>query len=290
MKQQLRGCQIFTGLNKLLRIFAFLVLLGCYQTFFQEECYAQGRSTIDVSGKIIDADSLDPIPAVHVFIKDQTQGTISNRNGFFSISIGVGDTLVFSSVGYHTLFYRLPDSLNIRNPFIEISLKSDTIKLKEVLVRGHLNPAAVRRYLENIKAQKRHNNPADLTRDIPKSTPKTKPEGRAHTVGLGSSTEGGAALEGVLTGLANLFNKRAQQQKRIARLLEERRNLEAQKAYREFLDTKFNEQIVAEATGLQGSRLDKFLAYCNFSDEFIYAATEYEILAAIFSRLERFDR
>lgn len=255
---------------------------------FQTE--AQIRGTVEISGKVVEAESLLPIASVHVFILRQEQGTISNRNGFFSISMEVGDTLVFSSVSYETEYYVLPDSLRKGKPFIEIFLKPRTVQLKEVVVHGQLNPAAVRRYLDNINNKKREENPPDLGRQVPKSQPKTVPQARKHTVGLGSSMEGGAALEGVLTGLANLFNKRAQQQKRIARLLEEQKNLEAQRAYQEFIKSKFNREIVAEATGLEGQRLQLFLDYCNFSHEFIYAATEYELLAAIFGKLERFEK
>lgn len=251
---------------------------------------AQTRDTVQVSGKVVEGETQLPIASVHVFILNQEQGTISNKNGFFSIKIPVNDTLVFSSVSYETKYYVLPDSLRRGRPFIEIALDSRLVQLREVVVHGQLNPAAVRRYLDNINSKRRSENPPDLNREIPKSEPKTVPKERKHTVGLGSSMEGGAALEGVLTGLANLFNKRAQQQKRIAKLLEERKNLEAQRAYQDFLKSKFNQEIVAEATGLEGRRLQLFLDFCNFSDEFIYAATEYEMLAAIFGKLERFEK
>jgi hypothetical protein len=184
----------------------------------------------------------------------------------------------------------LPDSLRRGRPYIEVSMQIRIIKLKPLVVKGHLNPAAVRRYLDNVNNRKREEHPPNIYRNKPQSEPITTPAGRKHTVSLGTSTkpEGGAALEGALTGLANLFNKRAQQQKRIAALLEAKQNREAQKTYQNFIDTKFNQQVVAEATGLSGSQLDEFLQYCNLSNEFVYYATEYELLAAIFSRYYRF--
>ena len=247
---------------------------------------------VNVSGKVIDADSLTPIPSVFIYIPSQESGAISNENGFFSLTISPTDTLVFTSVNYESTFYVLPDSLRKGNPFIEIKMRIRTIKLDPLVVKGHLNPAAVRRYLDNVNKKKREENPPNIYRDKPESEPITKPAGREHTVSLGSSTkpEGGAALEGVLTGLANLFNKRAQQQKRIAALLEARQNREAQEAYEDFIKSKFNEQVVAEATGLSGRQLEDFLQYCNLSDEFIYYATEYELLEAIFARYYRYMR
>ncbi len=250
----------------------------------------QTASWIDVSGKVIDADSLTPIASVFIYVPDMEIGTISNENGFFSISIKTTDTLVFSAVNYISKFYVLPDSLRKGSPYIEIPMVLRTIVLKEVIVKGHLNPAAVRRYLDNLNRKRREDHPPNIYRHKPHSEPITTPAGRKHTVSLGTSTkpEGGAALEGVLTGLANLFNKRAKQQKRIAVLLEARQNREAQEAYKDFINSKFNENVVAEATGLKGPRLDEFLRYCNLTDEFIYYATEYELIEAIFIRYYRF--
>ncbi len=265
------------------------VALGLWCFLWSLSLNAQDQSLL-LAGKVIDADSLRPLPSVHIYILNGEDGTITNKNGFFSIRMNPSDTLIFSAVSYQTRQYVLPDSLKEGNPFIEIALTLRPVQLKEVVVYGQLNPAAVRRYLDNIKNKKRQDNPPDIQRKVPSAEPKTVPKGRKHTVGLGSSLEGGAALEGVLTGLANLFNKRAQQQKRINKLLEARKNQEAQIAYQEFIKSKFNEKLVAEATGLEGKRLLLFLEYCNFNSEFIYSATEYELLEAIFAKLERFNQ
>lgn len=247
-------------------------------------------SEIELSGKVIDADSLTPIPSVFIYTASEEGGAITNQNGFFSIRFSPSDTLVFSSVNYESTFYVLPDSLRKGKPYIEVSMQIRIVRLKPIVVRGHLNPAAVRRYIDNVNNKKREENTPNLYRNKPQSEPITTPAGRKHTVSLGTSTkpEGGAALEGALTGLANLFNKRAQQQKRIAALLEARQNREAQKAYQDFINTKFNEQVVSEATGLTGNELKEFLDYCNLSSEFVYYATEYELIEAIFARYYRF--
>ena len=268
----------------MLRLLLVLVLAICgWQSSAQ-------NPLINVSGKVIDEDSLSPIPAVYIYVPDRDIGAITNENGFFSITIQVTDTLVFSAVNYQSQSYVLPDSLRKGRPYIEVRLPIRIIRLDPIVVKGHLNPSAVRRYLDNINEKRKDENPPNIYRNRPQSEPKTTPEGREHTVSLGTSTkpEGGAALEGVLTGLANLFNKRAQQQKRIAALLKARQNREAQQAYQEFIDSKFNQDIVAEATGLEGRQLEAFLEYCNLSNDFIYNATEYELLAAIFARYYRF--
>ena len=271
-------------LENLIRAFSVLLLVLVWTVSNAQ------TNIINVSGKVYDADSLSPVPSVFIYIPKQEAGAISNENGFFSIQMDPSDTLVFSSVNYESTFYVLPDSLKRGSPYVEVPMTLRTIELEEVIVKGHLNPAAVRRYLDNVNRKKKEENPPNIYRNKPESEPKTRPEGREHTVSLGTSTkpEGGAALEGALTGLANLFNKRAQQQKRIAALLEARQNREAQQAYQAFIDSKFNEDVVSEATGLTGVELNEFLDYCNLSNEFIYYASEYELLEAIFDRYYRF--
>ncbi len=266
-----------------------LVFLALSSFLNGQDLFAQATD-IQLSGKVIDADSLSPIASVFIYVSGQERGAVTHENGFFSISFNPSDTLVFSSVNYQSKFYLLPDSLKSGRPFIEVKMNIRTIKLDPLVVKGHLNPAAVRRYIDNVNKKKKDENVPNIYRNHPQSEPKTTPAGREHTVSLGTSTkpEGGAALEGALTGLANLFNKRAQQQKRIAALLEARQNREAQKAYQDFINTKFNEEVVSEATGLTGSELNEFLNYCNLSNEFVYYATEYELLEAIFARYYRF--
>ncbi len=277
----------------MLRITCVLILTVAWSPLL-----GQTPSWINVSGKVIDADSLTPIASVYIYVPEREPGAtaligaVSNENGFFSIRIKTTDTLAFSAVNYLTKYYMLPDSLKRGSPYVEIPMIFRTIELKEVVVKGHLNPAAVRRYLDNLRRRRKGENPANITRNIPQSDPISTPQGRKHTVSLGTSTkpEGGAALEGVLTGLANLFNKRAQQQKRIAKFMEAQKTREAQEAYQDFIDSKFNEQLVSEATGLKGVKLEEFLDYCNLSTDFIYYATEYQLLEAILDRYYRFIR
>jgi len=53
-----------------------------------------------------------PLPYTNVAIKGTSRGTISAHDGFFSIVALKGDTIVFSYLGYKTVEYVLPDTLN----------------------------------------------------------------------------------------------------------------------------------------------------------------------------------
>jgi hypothetical protein len=89
---------------------------------------------IEFAGIVVTADSLRPIPFVHIFVKDSRRGTVSDINGLFSIVGEKGQTIVFSAVGYKTVFFKIPDTLkhtfyNLIQPMI-----TDTIYLDKTVV------------------------------------------------------------------------------------------------------------------------------------------------------------
>jgi len=66
----------------LLRFIGVFLLIAAWS-----QGHAQNTSLIELSGKVIDADSLTPIASVYIYVPDQDVGAISNENGFFSIQI-----------------------------------------------------------------------------------------------------------------------------------------------------------------------------------------------------------
>ncbi len=90
------------------KIYKLVVLLLFCQTYV----FAQN---ISVTGKVTDSDNL-PLPAVSVKVSGTTQGTSTDSNGNFSISVPTNGTLVFSYIGFttQTVSVQGRTSLNIR--------------------------------------------------------------------------------------------------------------------------------------------------------------------------------
>ncbi len=64
-----------------------------------------GQTT--VSGRLLDADTNQPIPYANIGVPEKAVGTVSDDNGHFALSgISVTDEIVFSSIGYATLRLR----------------------------------------------------------------------------------------------------------------------------------------------------------------------------------------
>jgi hypothetical protein len=68
------------------------------------------KRIIQLSGVVIGSDSLSgPVPGVHIYVPKAGRGTTSQRTGFFSMPVLVGDSVVISSVGYVKQHYIVPD-------------------------------------------------------------------------------------------------------------------------------------------------------------------------------------
>jgi TonB-linked SusC/RagA family outer membrane protein len=81
-----------------------------------------------IKGKITDSNGME-IPGVSAFIKETKQRTISDVNGNFSINARVGQTLIFSVLGFKNQELILKSTADLN-----IVLQNDTKNLNEVIV------------------------------------------------------------------------------------------------------------------------------------------------------------
>tara|TARA_B100000795_G_scaffold267411_1_gene252183 strand:- start:6964 stop:7587 length:624 start_codon:yes stop_codon:yes gene_type:complete len=91
-------------MKNLLFLLSFLPLLGITQR-------DSTTNIVQITGITVSSDSLKPVPFASILIKGNYTGTISDYSGFYSIVASTGDTLVFTSLGYKTIEYVIPDSL-----------------------------------------------------------------------------------------------------------------------------------------------------------------------------------
>ena len=92
--------------------------------------YAQTRT---LTGRVTDAAGGPGIPGVNVLIKGTTNGTTTDSEGEFRLSVPTGaTTLVISSVGYEATEVTIGNKSTL-----SVSLQSDTRSLNEVVVVGY---------------------------------------------------------------------------------------------------------------------------------------------------------
>ncbi|MBS1525773.1 MAG: SusC/RagA family TonB-linked outer membrane protein [Bacteroidetes bacterium] len=89
-----------------------------------------GQQTRTVTGTVTSANNT-PVPGVTVTVKNTTQATTTDVNGWFSIRVNGDAVLVISSVGYKT------QTINVSGQSsVKIKLEEDVSKLDEVVVTG----------------------------------------------------------------------------------------------------------------------------------------------------------
>lgn len=86
---------------------------------------------IQFSGVVVSNDSVNPVPFAHIIDLNRRSGTVSDYFGYFSFVAQKGDTIRFSSVGYKTSYFYIPDSLTGDKYSLIHVMKIDTILLKE---------------------------------------------------------------------------------------------------------------------------------------------------------------
>jgi len=97
------------------------------------ETVGQERQYIQFSGFVMNEDA-EPLPYVHIISTMSRRGTISDRNGIFTIITEPQDTIIFSSVGYKTTFFEMPVMFVNYHYTHDIIMERDTILLEEVRV------------------------------------------------------------------------------------------------------------------------------------------------------------
>ncbi|MGC4023523.1 MAG: TonB-dependent receptor [Cyclobacteriaceae bacterium] len=85
-----------------------------------------------VSGKVTTTDDGSTLPGVNVLEKGTTNGTVTDANGEFKISVGDNAVLVFSFVGYKSQEVAIGSQ-----SVVNVVLESDITSLSEVVVVGY---------------------------------------------------------------------------------------------------------------------------------------------------------
>src|SRR5689334_8678675 len=105
------------------------ILLTCVTLVFALSVMAQERT---VSGKVTSADDGSTLPGVNVIVKGTVNGTVTNAEGAYSLTVsGNNAVLVFSFIGLTTAEVPVGEQ-----SIVDTQLSSDITQLSEVVVTG----------------------------------------------------------------------------------------------------------------------------------------------------------
>lgn len=89
---------------------------------------------VQFSGIVVTADSLSPIPFVNISIDGTYRGTMSDLGGFFSIVARKKEVIMFSCMGYKSVYFSIPDTLNKDRYSLIQMMRPDTLYLDETFI------------------------------------------------------------------------------------------------------------------------------------------------------------
>ncbi len=243
------------------------VMLGLFG--FAQEPKKDG-AVRDFEALVVNAQSNLPMESVHVVNLNQVVGTITDKEGKFSIQAAVNDTLYFSYLGFKSQKIRITNDM-FKFKDTKVALTELAYALEEVVIR----PYQLTGYLEiDVK-----NLPINTAYQYSIS-------------GLSKSYEAGNKSPGAVTKvlgailnpadlLRNLFGKKPRQMRKLRQMKED-------DEIRNLLASKFDRETLTELLQIEKVDIDDILSNCNYSKSFISTANDLQILDAISSCYEEF--
>ncbi len=215
------------------------------------------------SGKIIDIETKKSIE--NVYIENISRHIIaeSDADGFFNIYSYNGDTLVFSSIGYFWAKHIVTDENQL--------VFHLTPQVYEIETVTKYFPYSYDELTTRILSMK----PIDDTLQLNLEHETFLPTNN-HQPGQLNYT-----ITGAITDIYNSTNRHARNAIKAAELLSHKENIL-------LINKKFNKNMIVEMTHVPDAYFDKFIAFCNFSDDFLAQTSDFQIIMTICWQYERF--
>ena len=212
---------------------------GFSQVYFPEDM-------IKVSAQVLDDLSGLPVPYVNVLNQRVRGGTMTDKEGKFSVQADPTDTLTFKSLGY--IDKKVPVSEMMKENAV-VTMAPVRYELNGVEVTAEKQKVNMSGLLDHAKMS---NIPSELRGEFT-----TKPK----------------LLTAIFHPTSFLYYKFSKDEK------EKRNTLVAIRTDREWqlFSLVYNKEIAARVTGLKGDELDNFMVYFNAFSNLRFSATTYEV-------------
>ena len=221
--------------------------------------------------KVMDADTVMVIPNCHIINKTQNMGTVSDEFGFFTITANVGDSIMFSVLGYERVTVAVRDSMYTNNRIVR--LKAVAYALSEVEI-GLLS--TYDRFKRDILS-KEAKDAIQMAPLISKYDVYVAPLPNQGGINLPLVYP----LANPISFLYNMWSKEGKQIRYLQSIID---------GTAEFIiiGDKFNGLLVRQLTGLEDDELVKFMSYCMFTKDYLLLAPEREIQREIMRKYKKF--
>jgi hypothetical protein len=248
-------------------IYAVLVLIS-FKSFSQislpkDTIKINDELVVKLKGQVINHIKRNPLNGAHLFNLNSVVGAVTNDNGYFEIPTKANDTIYFSYLGFQSIKLKITHDLLKGNELI-IELHEKVEEINEVVVKSHKLVGVLEIDAKNV--------------------PKDK-YARIHINGLTQTYEVGSrakrnytspidALFRPIDFVYNMFGKKPKQLKKL-------KKLRSNDDLRKMLEGKFNRELMMEYLDMNAQELTELLNECNYSDYFIKAASDLQLVEAV---------
>jgi len=230
------------------------------------------QSQSQLHGSLLDSATNEIIPFAHIRNVTLQVMTVSDHLGKFQLVANVQDTIIFSSVGYQSLGWIVKEAyFHLTKTY---RLPIDTILLKDVTVNSMLTEERFKRAILNyepgdnafwyhgMEIPKPHNDPT-LSENFMKSPL--------------------AIVAHPLSSFYYRFSKQEKEKRKYHKVTQ-------QSSIRERVSKKFKREWVTEVTALTGDELTNFIAFCDFSLDYLDNTPFYIIQEDMLALLPKFKK
>ena len=240
-----------------------LVFFTCFEAQAQRKDF-----NYKFIARVVDADTAVAIPRCHIINKTQNLGTASDDFGNFTVTANVGDSIIFSSIGYKRLTIAVHDSMYTNNRIVK--LKPAVYLLTQVDI-GLLS--TYDRFKRDV-----------LSREAAEAYQMAPLVNQYDVYVTPLPNQGGINVPlsvSPITFLYNLWSKEGKQLQHYQSVIN---------GTAEFIiiGEKFNGLLVKNLTGFENDELVKFMSYCMFTKEYLLVASEMEIQREIMRKYREY--
>ncbi|MDR1761418.1 MAG: carboxypeptidase-like regulatory domain-containing protein [Bacteroidales bacterium] len=215
------------------------------------------------SGSCLDMQTNHAINGMYVENANRNRLTHTDTSGSFSIQAEIGDTLVFSAIGYEWAKYVITNY-----NFQTLHFEQHIYNLQQVVKYA---PREYETFKYQIVSMDFLNDSLHQNIESNEVFSSKPPETFGYTI------------EGPITALYNAFSKRAQNEQRAQELFAHKYDIIV-------INNKISKEFVMDLLKMPEENFNDFMVFCSFSDEFLVKISEYDLAIFLFRKYEEFLR
>jgi hypothetical protein len=250
--------------KQIILLILFTIAVNINRTYSQIEKSTENTKVYNYKGQILDNEN-KPLVFVHIINIHRGHATTSDSTGFFRIPVVYKDTLRISAIGFYTKFISIEDR-NLKDTLVHL-IKMDkktydiaTVNIYELRWQIFKSEFMEEKVEEDKTAIRISNWMAHLV-----------PSDELRMIFQGARGPG----------FSINYKTKAERSKRKV--------VEMERKY-QLIAPKFNDKMVAEITGLKDKEIYKFIQFCNFDENFLMQATEYEIMEKVLEYWKEYQK